>query len=210
MLICLAAIAISQDARSGEIFEAGGYTFSDELGGFVILSVHGAGTEDDPIVVVQKITEVGPAVLVIRPASGQADWVDFRYTPFMQLSLVSVITNESRRVWAGFDLELQEELGQPSVYRDGLSFDQLHTFAERLFSSDKFAVFTDLTEPYDRIRFEQGKVDHGETAQFQMFITDVTPKEQFYLLQEPHLLVASGPRDTTMQFASQALFPTAE
>jgi hypothetical protein len=202
MTVCL---ALSTALRAEQVWIAGDYSFSDELGGFEIVGVSGSGSEDDPFVVEQRLTELGPAVLVIRPTFVQSGWVDFRHNPFLRISVVAVITNASGRAWAGFDLELQEELGQPSVYRDGLSFDQLHTFDERLFASDKFALFTDLAEPYDRVRFEQGKVDHGETARFQMYITDVTPNQLFYLLQEPQLLMAGTVSPTATMLAAAGL-----
>jgi len=192
----LAVLTTAPASLAAGLWQAGDFVFSDELGGFEILSVSGTGTADDPVVIVERITQLGPSIIVVRPASGQEDYSpDFRANPFMQLSLVIAVTNDSRRVWAGFDLELQEELGQPSVYRDGLSFDQLHTFDNRVFWSNRFATFSDLSEPYDRVRFEHGLVNHGDIAEFQVFITDVTPRSEFYLLQEPQLLLADAPAD---------------
>lgn len=202
MTLCLASLAPHTSARTEQEWFAAGYSFSDELGGFEILGVSGSGSQDDPIVVEQRLTEVGPAVLVIRPSFAPTGWVDFRNSQFLQVSIVSVVTNASRRGWAGFDMELQEELGQPSVYSDGLSFDQLHSLSGRQFTSDRFALFTDLSEPYDRVRFEQGKVDHGETARFRIHITDVTPVPKFYLLQEPQILMAGPDVPDGVSFAS--------
>ena len=53
-------------AAHGDTFTAGGLTFSDELGGFRLISVSGTGTSADPIVIVEEVTDVGPAILVIR------------------------------------------------------------------------------------------------------------------------------------------------
>lgn len=202
MMLCLASLAPHTSARGAQEWFAAGYSFSDELGGFEILGVSGSGTHDDPIVVEQRFMEVGPAVLVIRPSFAPTGWVDFRNSQFLQVSIVAVVTNASRRGWAGFDMELQEELGQPSVYSDGLSFDQLNSIGGRQFTSDRFALFTDLSEPYDRVRFEQGKVDHGETARFHIHLTDVTPVPEFYLLQEPQILMAGRDVGDGVSFAS--------
>src|SRR4051812_15705463 len=47
-------------------FRAGGYSFSDELGGFRLLSATGKGTEEDPVIVVEELYAVAPVTLVIR------------------------------------------------------------------------------------------------------------------------------------------------
>jgi len=140
----IAALAPLADAAAGT-WEAGSFRFSDELGGFEILSVTGTGSQSDPVVVTERFTNPEPGTLVIRLGPGAA-------SDFVRLAIIIVVVNHSRRTWVGFDLELQEELNQPSVYVDGLSFDQMHVFADRVFGSDRFTVFSDLTEPYDRVR----------------------------------------------------------
>jgi hypothetical protein len=182
----IAALAPLADAAAGT-WEAGAFFFSDEQGGFEILSVTGTGVEADPVVVTERFTSPEPATLTIRLGPDAA-------SDFVRLSIVIVAINQSRRNWVGFDLELQEELRQPSVYVDGLSFDQMHVFTDRVFRSDRFSVFSDLSEPYDRVRFEGGHVDHGDRVQMRFFITDVTPRQTFYLLQEPQFLSAALPR----------------
>ena len=52
--LVLAAALVSVPAAGAE-FSAGGYSFSDELGGFRLLSASGTGTSDDPIVVREEI-----------------------------------------------------------------------------------------------------------------------------------------------------------
>jgi hypothetical protein len=188
-LFFLGFAGIGENADAQIPWEAGGFAFSDELGGFEITGLTGSGSADDPIVIHQRLDHVAPAVLVIRPLALQGAPVDLFRGPFLRLSIVTVVTNASRRVWNGFDLELQEELGQPSVHGDGLSFDQMKAFGERYFVSDRFAITTDSAEPYDRVRFHQGKVDPGERVSFQIYILDVSPNEEFYLVQEPQLLV---------------------
>ena len=192
MAICLAAVLWSADVSAGQV-SAGGFSFSDELGGFKILSASGSGTDDDPIVVAQEMRQAAPVTMVIRPLMTADGYGNLRRQAFIQFSLVVVVTNASDRNWAGFDLELQEIPGKPSVYFDGLSFDQVKTFPNRVFVSDKFSMFSDLTEPYDRIRFEDGYVIPNETVSFKVYITDVTPKEAFYLVQDPQILLAEVP-----------------
>ena len=99
---------------------AGGFLFSDEMGGFTILSVTGRGTVAEPIVIVEELTDIGPAILVIRidksepPPSGP----QLRPT-YVNAALVKIVTNASKRVWVGFDLELRQDLRKPSPYGDG-------------------------------------------------------------------------------------------
>jgi hypothetical protein len=200
MAICLAAVLWSAESIAGQ-WSSGGYSFSDELGGFVILGVSGSGTNDDPIVVVQNMHQAAPVTMVIRPQLTTDSYGNLKRQSFIQFSLVVAVTNGSKRNWAGFDLELQEIPGQPSVYFDGLSFDQVRTFSERVFLSDKFSVFSDLTEPYDRIRFEDGYVIPNETVRLKVFITDVTPPETFYLVQDPQILMAQRNAPAWRRFA---------
>lgn len=200
MAICLTAILWSAEGGAGQL-SSGNFSFSDELGGFTILGVSGTGTTEDPIVVVQEMHQAAPVTMVIRPLLTADSYGNLKRQSFIQFSLVVVVTNGSQRNWAGFDLELQEVRGKPSVYFDGLSFDQVRTFADRVFVSDKFAMFSDLTEPYDRIRFEDGYVTPNETVQLKVFITDVTPKEAFYLVQDPQILLAQGPVTTLRRFS---------
>ncbi len=169
---------------------AGGFIFSDELGGFRLLSVSGAGTSSDPIVIVEEITELRPVTLIIRDArEGTKDDSTIPLRSFVHLAMIKVVINGTKRVWAGFDLELQQELTQPSIYGDGLSFDQMGGFKED-FESDSFAISRQVYEPYDRVRFQEGSVDPGATVRFRFFVTDPTPVPEFYLLQEPQLLMA--------------------
>ena len=146
-----------------------------------------------PFVVVQHLHEAAPVTMVIRTHEKPDANGNMKPQLFIQFSLVVVVTNASKRNWAGFDLELQEKRGKPSIYFDGLSFDQVRTFDKRVFHSDRFSVFNDLTEPYDRIRFEQGWVVPNDTVKFQVYITDVTPIDVFYLVQDPQILLAGRP-----------------
>ena len=200
-LLLALGLALGSVLRAGEthakVWTAGGLTFSDELGGFRLISVSGLGSNEDPIVIVEELTGIDPVVLVIRGqqdrAPGAAAGSDvIAGRPILYLAVIKIVLNRSRRVWGGFDLELQQELGSPSPYGDGLSFDQMGGFGARL-HSDRFAANRQIYEPYDRVRFELGSVDPGAQARFRFFITDPTPVPEFYLLQEPRLLMAGTP-----------------
>lgn len=183
--------ALMPSSGAAEEFTAGGLRFSDELGGFRLISVSGTGSLADPIVVVEQVTTTEPAVLVIRGTQmiSVEDGEDYP-APFINLALIKVVINATKRVWTAFDLELQESLRTPSPYEDGLSFDQLGSFADEPFRSDNFRTAHRMQEPYDRVQFYDGSVDPGATARFNLFITDPTPRTQFFLVQEPHLLIA--------------------
>jgi hypothetical protein len=186
ILICL-AIAPSP-AGATELF-AGGRSFSDELGGFRLLSARGAGTSADPVVVTEEFLDAAPATLVIRnraAAAGEPGIGDLQFT------LVKHVINHSQRVWAGFELELQETLGAPSDYGDGLSFKQFDSAAADV-ASDLFAKNERLFEPYDRIEFSGGAVDPDRTVMIRVTITDPTPVPEFYLVQDPKLLSSALP-----------------
>ena len=146
-----------------EVLSAGGLTFSDERGGFRLIAASGTGTRSDPLILVEEFTQMGPAILVIRgfKTRGQDD-PDRPIQAISSGSLVvtKVVLNRSRRVWTGFDLELREIVDTPSPYGDGLSFDQMGSFAPT-FGSDRFRNIRKLTEPYDLLDFHQGSVDPG-------------------------------------------------
>ena len=189
-LMFVLALALAAGAARAKDWTAGGLTFSDELGGFRLISVSGRGSIEDPIVIVEELTSVEPVVLVIRGSQDRGrEGAVIPGRPILYLAVIKIVLNRSRRVWGGFDLELQQELGSPSPYGDGLSFDQMGGFGARL-HSDRFATNRQIYEPYDRVRFELGSVDPGAQARFRFFITDPTPVPEFYLLQEPRLLMA--------------------
>ena len=170
-------------------FSAGGYSFSDELGGFRLISASGSGTPSDPIVIVEEIDEVAPITLVIRNhnfAGGSLRAVE------SQLTLVKRVGNLSNRVWAAFEMELQEIRKKPSTYGDGLSFKQFAALPPDV-SSDSFTDNQRMFEPSDSIQFLNGHVDPDAVAEFKVTITDPTPVSEFYLVQDPKLLAVELP-----------------
>lgn len=184
----LCASAQNQPKQEGErlLWEGGPFTFSDEFGGFKIVSVTGSGTKADPIVITEELLSATPATLVIRanrpirPFDSSSDSV----TGFTHFRFV--IQNASAQAWIEFEFELQEVLGKASVFGDGLSFDQRRMDGLDV-RSDAFETFSRDFEPYDRLLFQNGKVDPREQAGFSFMITDFTPRWEFYLVQDPRI-----------------------
>jgi hypothetical protein len=186
LLACLACVAPGH--VSAKTWAAGGLSFSDELGGARLVSVSGTGSRDDPIVLVEEITGAGPAVLVVRDHRSR----ELNISPalgFLSLAVVKVIANRGPWAWSGFDLELRRTPEQPSLYTDGLSFDQPQNFA-RIAKADRFAKTMQHDEPFDRIRFDGGKVDPTEDLRLDFDIVDVNGTGLFYLVQRPIILFA--------------------
>ena len=182
-------------AAPAAAWEAGGLIFSDELGGFRLLSASGSGSLSDPIVLVEDIAGPGPAVLLVRnhrrgavtDLGGQREG-----NAFLGLVMVKKVTNRSPFRWSGFEMELREELHQPSVYSDGLSFDQLGSIRQNLYS-DRFSQVKKANEPYDRLTFDRGRLEPRETATFFFNVVDLSPGPIFYLVQEPVMLLSDAP-----------------
>lgn len=181
LLLSIPALASAGPADDGRWY-AGDYSFSDELGGFRILSASGTGTLDDPIAISEEFYSADPVILVIR--SGKP--VGPRLLPEGAIHMRIVALNQSGLPWIEFEFELQEVRGKPSDFYDGLSFDQINP-NPAFISSDRFASFETRFESFDRLRFKEGYVDPKGRARFDFFITDVTPVPQFYLLQDPHV-----------------------
>ncbi len=185
---CLAAVTLTASADGGEgrLWFTGAYSFSDELGGFLIRGVSGIGTKANPIVIEQEMLSASPVTLVIRVASKiRTDGpVGTFATGMLHLRIRSL--NNSGIAWTEYEFELQEQLGIPSVHGDGLSFDQRRVNPENR-SSDSFRIHDTDFEPNDRLVFSEGHVDPLETADFKFFITDFTPKLEFYIRQDPRI-----------------------
>lgn len=179
LLILPLLLASAGPADDGRWY-AGSYSFSDELGGFRILSVRGTGTKADPVEISEELYSANPVTLVIRAA----DRLPALQTGTLHLRVT--VLNRSELAWIEFAFELQEILGKPSDFYDGLSFAQVNP-APDLVSSDRFASFETRFESFDRIRFSNGHADPLNRTRFGFFITDVTPVDEFYLLQDPRV-----------------------
>lgn len=183
------------------MFQAGGLSFSDELGGFRLISASGRGTLDDPIVLVEEIESLRPAVLTIRAAS--ADEQQAPSHRVLQRSIIKIVLNRSSWRWSGFDLELRNDRGLASVYSDGLSFDQPRAMPMRM-HSDLFAASRAEDEPHDRILYDQGHVEPGQAVRLAFNVIDLNPRAVFYLAQAPVVLMANS-RDLERSMASSML-----
>lgn len=179
--LALAGAQLASERARAEPVTLSGITFSDELGGVVIHAGRGSGSREDPFVLVEDITEDGPAVLVVRGLRQQARAAEgaFQRTGF---SLTKIVTNRTTRGWHAFEMELREDLAKPSTYGDGLSFAQFH-LAQRSFRADRYAHVSMMDEPIDAVVFSDGHVAPGETVTVSVIVTDFTPRDAFYLLQ---------------------------
>lgn len=181
-LLMLSLLLISAGPADDGRWYAGAYSFSDELGGFRILSVKGSGSKADPIEISEELYSANPVILVIRAARP----IRLQTLPEGAFHLHVVTVNKSRLAWIEFEFELQETRGKPSDFYDGLSFDQINPNPD-LISSDRFASFESRFESFDRLRFTSGHADPLDRTRFGFFITDVTPVGEFYLLQDPRI-----------------------
>jgi hypothetical protein len=186
--VCLVTIGLASGRLHAETWTTGGLSFSDELGGARLLAASGKGTVSDPIVLVEEITGTGPAILMVRNGRPGHSNVS-PAVGFLSLSIVNVIANRGPWRWAGFDLELRTTPDQPSVYTDGLSFDQPQTF-HRMAKADRFQQTWQEDEPFDRIRFDGGNVDPRDHLRLDFDILDANGREVFYLVQQPIILLA--------------------
>ncbi len=177
-------------AANADTYTANGISFSDEGGGFRLVSVSGSGNRADPFVVVEEFVGPAAAVMVIRGLNDQLNTdkgtIALRSAGF---TLRKVVINKSGRDWQLFDMELREDLSLPSDYHDGLSFDQIRS-APRPFRADRFALSREVSEPFDYIRFSQGTVRNGETVTFNVTVTDTSPRNEFFLIQRPRRPIA--------------------
>jgi hypothetical protein len=198
-LACMVAGCLATDLAAAS-WTTGGITFSDELGGVRLLAATGTGTRDDPIILVEEITGAGPAVLVIR--NGRTGHLNVSPAlGLLRLAVVNVVVNRGPWAWSGFDLELRRTPDQPSVYTDGLSFDQPQSFA-RTAKADRFAQSQQDDEPFDRIRFDRGNVDAEGSLRLDFDIVDVNGSAVFYLVQRPVVLFAWRDRSPAPQWVA--------
>jgi hypothetical protein len=162
------------------------YAFSDELGGFSLITVDGIGTRDDPVRIGQIFRTASPVTLVIRATRPINPFGRPEDYSTGTIHMVLDITNETGIPWIGFELELQERFEQPSVYGDGLSFDQ-RQLAHDGATSNAFANAHYDFEPYDRLLFEEGALNPNNRAEFRFLITDMTPIRTFYVRLDPRI-----------------------
>ncbi|MBZ9744767.1 hypothetical protein LB516_05860 [Mesorhizobium sp. CO1-1-7] len=186
ILALLASSPCHAVADEVKVWATGAYSFSDELGGFRITGASGIGTKDDPLVITEELNSATPVTLTIRTTKPiQAFGRAGEFANGIMYMRIDALNN-SGQAWIEFQFELQEILDQPSVFGDGLSFDQRNKTPDNIWSSN-FADFDRDFEPYDRLLFKNGKVDPLKTASFEFLMTDYTPRWTFYLVQDPRI-----------------------
>lgn len=187
-LSAIAAAGLFAAAVAAQPMTVDGVTFGDDFGGFRITAASGNGTLEDPFIVVEDVTGPSPAVLIIRgigPAFGNRVGT-LHPTGF---ALRKIVHNGTPFIWTFVDFELQQTLGVASDYLDGLSFAQ-GSVSGRPFTSNRFNDAVEFAEPIDSITFHNGELRPGESAVFDVVITDTTPVSIFYLIQRPNRPVA--------------------
>jgi hypothetical protein len=168
-----------------------GITFSDERGDFTIVKVTGSGRLDDPFVVVEDVTG-GEPILVIRGLDAAfGNRIGSQHV--VGFAITKIAINHSGGAWSEYRLELRTAPNEPSPYGDGLSFAQGWS-KPRNVESHGFHHAEVIDEPYDAIDFTDGRIKDGEAASFDFYITDMMPRSEVFLLQEPVRSVACAIR----------------
>jgi len=187
LLLALSVLTpVVAHAEPVKVWATGAYSFSDELGGFHITGASGLGTKENPLVITEELNSSTPVTLTIRTTKPiQPFSTDGEFANGILYMRIEVLNN-SGQAWVEFQFELQEILNQPSVFGDGLSFDQRNKTPDNIRSSS-FADFDRDFEPYDRLLFKNGKIDPLKTGSFEFLITDYTPRWTFYLVQDPRI-----------------------
>jgi hypothetical protein len=145
ILGCLLWFALINTAAAAPM-SIGGLTFSDELGGFSILTATGSGTIDNPFVVVEEMDSLQDTVLVIRGLA--PDFGNRIGTQHLTgFALKKEVINSTGCDWNLFTIELRKRLDVPSPYGDGLSSGQGSPIG-RPFTSSTFAACDVTDEPY--------------------------------------------------------------
>src|SRR5215468_2648985 len=170
LLVCAFIAANHSGDAAAAPLSASGITFSDELGGFNIVSASGSGTLADPFVVVEEITGPQEPVLVIRGLSPMfGNRVGSHH--LTGFALTKIVVNKTDDDWNLFEMELRETLAHESPYGDGLSFGQGSPIGHPFISS-KFPSVVETDEPSDTVSFRDGTVHPGESVTFSLIITD--------------------------------------
>jgi len=161
-----------------------GLDFSDERGGFRLVSVTGTGTVNDPITITEEVTGPNDPILIIRGFSAAFGnrIASFHTAAF---AVRKIVINRTDKTWRSYRVELREVETRHSDYSDGLSFGQNASISDDFTGSSVFASAQRINEPEDSITYSNGIVPPGGKAVMQFVISDMSPIHQFYLFQEP-------------------------
>lgn len=161
-----------------------GLEFSDELGGFRLVSVTGTGTVDDPITVVEEVTEPQRNIVLTIRGFGREFGNRVGTQHLAAFAMRKIVHNASDRVWRNYQMELREVPTRRSPYTDGLSFGQNSTLGET-YPHSTFPRVQRLDEPEDSLGFSDSEVLPGGVAEFSFIVSDMSPVWQFYVVQIP-------------------------
>ena len=152
-----------------------GLVFSEASDNFKITNVTGKGTTANPFVVHQDVWGLDISLSVSNLPNATQHSLFNR--PGFAIKVVS--RNLTDAFWRFYDHELQERAGFASSENDGLSFAQGVDFG-RPYTSSHYNSADEITDVRDFINFHQGPgVNPGESVQFNYFITDKNPTQQF-------------------------------
>jgi hypothetical protein len=168
-----------------------GITFSDERGDFTIVKVTGSGRLDDPFVVVEDVTGSEPILVIRGLDTAFGNRIGSQHV--VGFAITKIAINHTGAAWSEYRLELRTAPNEPSPYGDGLSFAQGWN-KPRNVESHGFHHAEVIDEPYDAIDFTDGRVKDGDAASFDFYITDMMPRPEVFLLQEPVRSVACAIR----------------
>jgi len=139
------------------------------------------GSEADPWLINETMTSSGTLAFSDGPLGGDNDTGSLHSTGKW---FAKTILNDTGITWTSFELELQDELGIPSLDGDSLSFAHGAAFT---FSSDQFATYTAIEDIRDYLNFYAGDVLDGESVTFYFAITDNLENDPFWLLQTANI-----------------------
>ncbi len=181
MGLCLCGPLWCGSASAVEITQDG-LSFSDEAGGFTLLSVTGSGRLDDPYVVTEEVSGPREAILTIRGLKEVGNRIGTHH--IAGIAMTKIVINRSKDIWQNYQMELREVTTRHSPYEDGLSFAQ-NTLIAGPFTASTFPNLQRFDEPQDTLGFSGATISPGESAQFSFLITDMSPVSKFYLFQQP-------------------------
>lgn len=184
LLLCVTWILGTATAVRAEPITHMGIVFSDELGGFRLLGVSGTGTIDDPITVIEEVTEPQRNIILTIRGFTRAFGNRVGTQHLTAFAMRKIVHNRSDRVWNNYQMELREVTTRRSPYSDGLSFGQDSTLGE-VYPASGFPHIQRYDEPEDSLGFSGAEVAPGETADFQFIVSDMSPSWQFFLVQIP-------------------------
>ncbi len=183
-LVALGLFAGGTATAGVEVLQDQGLSFSDEKGGFRLLSVTGTGTPEDPITVTEEVTGPGDPVLVIRGFSSEfGNRAQTFHTAGFAMKKIAI--NRTGKTWRSYRVELREVETRTSNYEDGLSFGQNAAAADSYTGSANFPDAERTYEPEDSITYGGAAVPPDGIATMQFIITDMSPVHTFYLFQQP-------------------------